>query len=83
MGEGKEGRGLGNMGSSNPRGAALQVGAHPPPAGRELGTGREGTIEAAHRELSETHSGCCREPWRRNLLVPLVLLEGERRERIC
>ena len=39
MGEGKEGRGLGNMGSSNPRGAALQVGAHPPPAGRELETG--------------------------------------------
>ena len=31
-----------------------------------------GTIEAAPRELSETHSGCCREPWRRNLLVPLV-----------
>ena len=28
MGEGKEGRGLGNMGSSSPRGAALQGGAH-------------------------------------------------------
>ena len=42
-----------------------------------------GIIEAAPRELSETHSGCCREPWRRTLLVPLVLLEGERRERMC
>ena len=83
MVEGKEGRGLGNMGSSSPRGAALQVGAHPPPAGRDLETRWEGTIEAAPRELSETHSGCCREPWRRNLLVPLVLLEGKRRERIC
>ena len=44
--------------------------------------GRE-TIEATPKELSETRSGRCREPWRRNLLVPLVLLEGERRERIC
>ena len=30
-----------------------------------------GTVEAAPRELSETHSGRCREPWTRNLLVPL------------
>ena len=28
MGEGKEGRGLGSMGSSSPRGVALQGGAH-------------------------------------------------------
>ena len=28
VGEGKEGRGLGNMGSSSPRGVALQGGAH-------------------------------------------------------
>ena len=83
MGEGQEGRGLSNKGSSNPRGAALQVGTHPPPAGRELETRREGTVEATPRELSETHSGCCREPWRRNLLVPLVLLEGKRTERTC
>ena len=31
-----------------------------------------GTVEAVPRELSETCSGCCREPWRRNLLVPVV-----------
>ena len=28
------------------------------------------TVEATPRELSETRSRCCREPWRRNLLVP-------------
>ena len=63
MGEGKEGRGLGNMGSWSPRGAALKGGAH-----RLLteswrpGRGVGGTIKATPRELSETRSGCYREP---------------------
>ena len=63
MGEGKEGRGLGNMGSWSPRGAALKGGAH-----RLLteswrpGRGVGETVKATPRELSETRSGCYREP---------------------
>ena len=42
----------------------------------ELGLAGRGTIEATPKELSETRSGRCREPWRRNLLVPLVRLKA-------
>ena len=72
------------MGSSSPRGVALQGGAHRLLA-EKWRPGGEGDCrgEATPKELSETRSGRCREPWRRNLLVPLVRMEGERRERTC
>ena len=80
-GVGKEGSGLGDMGSSSPRGATQQGGAQ-----RLLAENWRpgGTViaEAASRQPSETRSGRCRVP-RRSLLVPVVPFEGERSERMC
>ena len=64
---GQVGGRLANVGSSEPPGVPCGVGT--PPACRDW-AGR-GTVEAAPGELSETHGGRCREPWRRNLLVPV------------
>ena len=79
---GKAGSGLGDMGSSSPRGAARQGGAQRLLAESWRAGGR-GTAEAAPRQPSETPSGRCRLPWRRSPLVPVVPSEGERSERMC
>ena len=81
-GVGKEGSGLGDMGSSSPRGATRQGGAQRLLA-ESWRPGGTGTAEAASRHLSETRSGRCRVPRRRSLLVPAVPFEGERSERMC
>ena len=64
---GRWGGGLLTWGPQSPR--ELPCGVGTPPACRDW-AGR-GTVEAAPGELSETHGGRCREPWRRNLLVPV------------
>ena len=61
VGEGKEGRGLGNMGSWSPRGAALQGGAHRLLA-ESWRPGREGDHRGRSQGAFRDPHGCCREP---------------------
>ena len=74
-GVGKEGRRLGNMGSSSPWGASLQGGAHRllAQSWRPGGEGdHRGRSQGAFRDLQWALQGALEEE-----------LEGERRERTC